>query len=74
MEEVKREVERLVNLFMQPVDKLHNYPMCFDTAVQCSLIAINERLEEVPYVNNTPKECKRRIFLMDVRSELNKYK
>ena len=30
--------------FMKPVDGLHKYPMCFDTAKQCALIAVEEIL------------------------------
>ena len=72
MEEVKREVERLVNLFMSPIDKLHNYPMCFDTAVQCALIAIEEKLSEIPYFDPTDREINRRAFLSQVKYKLNK--
>jgi hypothetical protein len=36
----------LVLKFMQPIDKLHKYPMCFDTAKQCALIAVDEIIKE----------------------------
>jgi hypothetical protein len=38
----KEKAEELFYKFMNPVDKLHKYPMCFDTAKQCALIAVEE--------------------------------
>ena len=38
----KEKAEELVYRFMQPIDGLHKYPMCFDTAKQCALIAVDE--------------------------------
>ena len=35
-------------------------------------ILIDEKLQEIPYINNTDRECRRRMYLMDVRSELKK--
>ena len=34
----------LFDKYMQPIDGLHKYPMCFDTAKQCALIAVVEVL------------------------------
>ena len=39
---VKEKAEELVNKFLKPIDGLHKYPMCFDTAKQCALIAVDE--------------------------------
>lgn len=38
----KEKAEELLHKFTQPVDQLHKYPMCFDTAKQCALIAVGE--------------------------------
>ena len=58
----KEEALKLVERF----DEYAQFP------IGCALITIDEKLKEVPYINNTSKECKRRIFLMDIRSEINK--
>lgn len=47
-------------------DPMGNYPMCFDTAKQCSLIAVDELIKEVehwqPRVN----------YLNEVKQEIQK--
>jgi hypothetical protein len=42
----KDKAKELFDKFMKPVDGLHKYPMCFDTAKQCALIAVNLLMEE----------------------------
>jgi hypothetical protein len=42
----KYKAKELFDKFMKPVDGLHKYPMCFDTAKQCALIAVNLLMEE----------------------------
>ena len=41
----KEKAKELFDKFMKPVDGLHKYPMCFDTAKQCALIAVDELIE-----------------------------
>jgi hypothetical protein len=41
----KEKAEELFDKFMKPIDGLHKYPMCFDTAKQCALIAVDEVIE-----------------------------
>jgi len=41
----KEKAQELFDKFMKPVDGLHKYPMCFDTAKQCALIAVDEVIE-----------------------------
>ena len=41
----KEKAKELFDKFMEPVDGLHKYPMCFDTAKQCTLIAVDEIIE-----------------------------
>lgn len=35
----KEKANYLHQIFMKPVDELHKYPMCFDTAKQCALLS-----------------------------------
>jgi hypothetical protein len=42
----KDKAKELFDKFMKPIDGLHKYPMCFDTAKQCALIAVNLLMEE----------------------------
>lgn len=54
-------------------DQMANYPMCFDTAKQCALIAVDEILNEYP--SQCPKdsyEMERHIFWQEVKEELLK--
>ncbi len=41
----KDKAKELFDKFMKPIDGLHKYPMCFDTAKQCALIAVDEVIE-----------------------------
>jgi hypothetical protein len=40
-------------------------------AKKCAIICVNELLDTVPYINNTQSEVKKRIYYMDVRTEIN---
>jgi hypothetical protein len=42
----KEKAKELFDKFMKPIDGLHKYPMCFDTAKQCALIAVDLILSE----------------------------
>lgn len=39
---VEEKGNALVEMFMKPIDPLHKYPMCFDTAKQCAIISVQE--------------------------------
>ncbi len=41
----KEKAFELFDKYMQPIDELHKYPMCFATAKQCALIAVDEILQ-----------------------------
>ena len=41
----KEKAVELFDKFMKPIDELHKYPMCFSTAKQCALIAVDEVLK-----------------------------
>ena len=45
------EARALVLKFMQPIDELHKYTMCFDTAKQCALIAVDLLFEDREALN-----------------------
>ena len=47
----KEKAEELFNKYMQPIDELHKYPMCFATAKQCALIAVDEIINCDSYFN-----------------------
>ena len=49
----KEKAEKLFDNMMSCIDDLHKYPMCYDTAKQASLIAVNEILES--FIINIPK-------------------
>jgi hypothetical protein len=42
----KEKAFELFDKYMQPIDELHKYPMCFATAKQCALIAVDEILKQ----------------------------
>ena len=58
------EARALVLKFMQPIDKLHKYPMCFDTAKQCALIAIDLLFED--------REALNVMYWLSVKKEIQK--
>jgi hypothetical protein len=60
----------LILEFMQPIDPLHKYPMCFDTAKQCAVIAMNKVLDTIPYINNTQTKIRQRIYYMDLIQDI----
>ncbi|HWL22319.1 MAG TPA: hypothetical protein VNR38_00965 [Ureibacillus sp.] len=52
----------LVNKFMQPIDQLGSYPMCYETAKQCALIHVDGIIEQWEYIDT---------YLADAQGELN---
>ena len=55
----KEKADELVYRFMQPIDGLHKYPMCFDTAKQCALIAVDEIIIRTRSVDTMPYNCQK---------------
>jgi len=58
-------------------DGLHEYTMCFDTAKQCALIAVDEIIKYLPNINNTPpirrnEECFYFQYWVGVKQEIEK--
>jgi hypothetical protein len=44
----KENAKQLFDKMYMVDDPMGNYPMCFDTAKQCALIAVDEILNEIP--------------------------
>ena len=68
----KEKAKELLEKFMQPIDKLHKYPMCFDTAKQCALIAVNEVLNDDWYITTLEDLAERRKYWRQVKQEIEK--
>ena len=73
MTESQKKAKELIDKYMSPIDGLHKYPMCFDTAKQCAIICVDEILKEI-YSNNLITNDKRRIFWQEVKEEIINYK
>jgi len=73
MTEQNKKAKELIDKYMSPIDGLHKYPMCFDTAKQCAIICVDEILKEI-YSNNLITNDKRRIFWQEVKEEIINYK
>ena len=73
MTEQNKKAKELIDKYMSPIDGLHKYPMCFDTAKQCAIICVDEILKEI-YSNNLITNDKRRIFWQEVKEEIFNYK
>ena len=73
MTEQQKKAKELIDKYMSPIDGLHKYPMCFDTAKQCAILCVDEILKEI-YSNNLITNDKRRIFWQEVKEEIINYK
>ena len=73
MTEQNKKAKELIDKYMSPIDGLHKYPMCFDTAKQCAIICVDEILKEI-YSNNLITNDKHRIFWQEVKEEIINYK
>ena len=73
MTEQNKKAKELIDKYMSPIDGLHKYPMCFDTAKQCAIICVDEILKEI-YSNNLITNDKRRIFWQQVKEDIINYK
>ena len=69
----EQKAKELIDKYMSPIDGLHKYPMCFDTAKQCAILCVDEILKEI-YSNNLITNDKRRIFWQEVKEEIINYK
>ena len=62
----------LFNKMYHVDDPMGNYPMCFDTAKQCALIAINEMIDfrNALYINEGSLAHQ---WLLDIKKEIENY-
>lgn len=69
----QEKAKELFQKFKKPVDLLHKYPMCFDTAKQCAIIAVDEVISSNPHSNplNTNVESTM-FFWQQVKQEIEK--
>lgn len=40
--------KELIEKFLMPIDELHKYPMCLETAKQCAIICVDEIINASP--------------------------
>lgn len=52
-------------------DPMGNYPMCFDTAKQCALIAVDEILNDDWYIPSFDEMTERKKYWQEVKNEIN---
>ena len=71
----KQEANRIANRFYQgsvfDYDK-EGHLKERKKAKDMALICVDELLNTVPYVNNTPEQVGKRIYYMNIRSEIKK--
>jgi hypothetical protein len=67
--------KELFEKFQKPIDLLHKYPMCFDTAKQCALIAVDEIINSNPCDEGTDRGgnfewCSNEYYWQEVKKEI----
>jgi hypothetical protein len=68
----KQEAEDLVGEFLKSKPLTGSYMLISKSlAKEYALICVNKLLNTVPYINNTLSEVNKRIYYMDVRTEIN---
>jgi hypothetical protein len=68
----KEKAKELFDKFMKPIDGLHKYPMCFDTAKQCALIAVDEVISADWYIPTFEDYKKWTSYWKEVKQEIEK--
>lgn len=66
--EAKEKAKELFDKMYQVKDEMGGYPMCFDTATQCVLIAVDELINDTDA--SSPFEIERINFWNEVKTEL----
>jgi hypothetical protein len=67
----KEKAEELFNKMYNTDDPMGNYPMCFDTAKQCALIAVDEIINSIVITDLTTAE-NQFIYWEEVKQEIEK--
>ena len=67
----KDKAQEIFNKMYQIDDVMGNYPMCFDTAKQCGLIAVDEIINVIEFMaeSNEPDKLP---FWQEVKQEIRK--
>jgi hypothetical protein len=65
----KEKAEELVNKMYQVDDVMGNYPMCFDTAKQCAIIALDKILDVIDRDMNYQNVY---AYFLEVKQEIEK--
>jgi hypothetical protein len=72
----KQKAKELLDKMHNVEDPMGNYPMCFDTAKQCALIAVDEMILVLPFTdtNSTLNEYAIHLqkYLEQVKQEIEK--
>jgi len=68
----KEKAEKLFNQMYMTEDPMGNYPMCFDTAKQCALIAVEEKLETLNTIKFVIDCIDLRQDYLEVKHEIEK--
>jgi hypothetical protein len=62
--------KQLLQLFYNNQNSHSITELAYEAAKNSALICVNELLDTVPFINNTPTQVKKRIYYMDVREEI----
>jgi hypothetical protein len=68
----KEKAQELVDKMYMAEDPMGNYPMCFDTAKQCALIAVDEKLETLNTIKFVIDCIDLRQYYLEVKQEIEK--
>jgi hypothetical protein len=68
----KKKAKEIFTRMYNSYDALNKYPMCFDTAKQCALIAADEILNYQPYAYTIEQYDKVNKYWEEVKSEIEK--
>jgi hypothetical protein len=66
----KEKAKEIFNKMYQVDDIMNKYPMCFDTAKQCALIAVDEIIDSLDF--NQWQNAKQINYYQEVKQEIEK--
>ena len=72
MTEQNKKAKELIDKYMSPIDGLHKYPMCFDTAKQCAILCVDEILKIAVDISDDITWTKG--FWQQVKEDISNYK
>jgi hypothetical protein len=68
----REKAKDLFEAMYQVTDKYNKYPMCFNTAKQCAIIAVDEILESNPTLISCDGAELNYAYWIDVKKEIEK--